>query len=147
MTTAVDPGTEVFERPQKRRHRSRVRLLVAVKSHGAVGECGNRGNEAHDRTGKAAVDGSAGDKGLGRGDFPPIAFLEDLTPRARSASRISWVSRASRPPVITDGPLAKAARISARLVSDLEPGIATVAVMGAAPRAPPIVVVQTPLRS
>jgi len=33
--------------------------------------------------------------------------------------------------VITDGPLAKAAKIRARFVSDLEPGIATVAVMGA----------------
>ncbi len=58
-------------------------------------------------------------------------FSMICTPRVRSASRISWVSRASRPPVITDGPLAKAARISARLVSDLEPGIAIVAVMGA----------------
>ena len=53
------------------------------------------------------------------------------TPRPRSASRISAVSRASRPPVITDGPSASAARISARLVSDFDPGTATVAVIGA----------------
>jgi hypothetical protein len=33
--------------------------------------------------------------------------------------------------VITDGPLASAAKIRARLVSDLEPGTITVAVMGA----------------
>src|SRR5215217_8784220 len=53
------------------------------------------------------------------------------TPRVRNASLISWVSRASRPPVITDGPVASAAKINARFVSDLEAGRTTVAVIGA----------------
>ncbi len=53
-----------------------------------------------------------------------------VTPRARSASRIRVVSRASSPPVIADGPLDSAASTRARLVSDFEPGMVTVALTG-----------------
>ena len=53
-----------------------------------------------------------------------------VTPSVRSASRIRAVSRASSPPVIADGPLDNAASTRARLVSDLEPGMVTVALTG-----------------
>lgn len=46
--------------------------------------------------------------------------------------RMICVSRASRPPVIVDGPVASAASTSARLVSDLEPGTRTEARIGSA---------------
>ena len=60
----------------------------------------------------------------------PSADSSTTTPRARSASRISCVSRASRPLTMVEGPLASAASTSARLVSDFEPGTVTVAVTG-----------------
>src|SRR4051794_20263898 len=53
------------------------------------------------------------------------------TPRVRSPSRISLVSRASSPLVMVDGPDARAARTRARLVSDFDPGTSTVARIGA----------------
>ena len=53
------------------------------------------------------------------------------TPRARNPSRISRVSRASRPLRITEGPSPSAASTRARLVWDLEPGTLTVARTGA----------------
>src|SRR3954447_17016266 len=52
------------------------------------------------------------------------------TPRARSASAISSVSRARRGFTRRDGPSASAAMISSRLVSDLDPGSGTVASTG-----------------
>ena len=52
-------------------------------------------------------------------------------PSARKASAIRSVSRLRNGATISDGPVACAARMSARLVSDLDPGIGTVARTGA----------------
>jgi len=54
----------------------------------------------------------------------PESVME--VPRARSAAAIRSVSRLRSGAVISDGPVACAARMSARFVSDLEPGTATV---------------------
>ena len=53
-----------------------------------------------------------------------------LTPMARSAAIMRSVSRLRSAPVMVDGPDANAARMSARFVMDLEPGMVTVAVTG-----------------
>jgi hypothetical protein len=51
---------------------------------------------------------------------------------ARSAATASWVSLASSPPVIAEGPELSAASTSARLVIDLDPGGRTRALTGPA---------------
>jgi hypothetical protein len=58
------------------------------------------------------------------------AVLPMSTPRARSPAAISSVSRLRSGAMIRDGPVAWAARMSARLVSDFDPGTATVARTG-----------------
>ena len=62
----------------------------------------------------------------------PSSATSIPVPRARSASIISRVSRASSPWRMVLGPSARAARISARLVIDLLPGTATTARTGPA---------------
>lgn len=57
--------------------------------------------------------------------------MSTVHPMVFSALAISVVSRLTNAPVIVDGPSARAARINARLVIDLEPGTATVAFTGA----------------
>ena len=53
-----------------------------------------------------------------------------VTPIARNAAIMRSVSRLRSAPVMVEGPDASAARMSARLVMDLEPGMVTVAVTG-----------------
>ena len=53
-----------------------------------------------------------------------------LTPMARKAAIMRSVSLLRSAPVMVDGPDANAARMSARFVMDLEPGMVTVAVTG-----------------
>ena len=126
-----DLGAEVAQRAEQRLHRTRVRLRVAVEGDRAVGQQGQRRDEAHHGAGEAAVDGPAAGEGS-RAGSPATRrpTPRRSTPRVRSASRISWVSRASRPFTMVEGPSASAASTSARLVSDFEPGTVTVAVTG-----------------
>src|SRR3954451_16052384 len=56
----------------------------------------------------------------------PLSLMP--TPRAISADRISAVSRAASRPVKWDGPSASAARMTARLLIDFDPGTMIVAV-------------------
>src|SRR5664279_2712559 len=60
----------------------------------------------------------------------PVMSWVITVPSARSAAAISSVSRLRRAPTSLDGPVAWAARISARLVRDFEPGTVTVALTG-----------------
>ena len=53
-----------------------------------------------------------------------------VTPMARNAAIMRSVSRLRSAPVMVEGPDASAARMSARLVMDFEPGMVTVAVTG-----------------
>ena len=53
-----------------------------------------------------------------------------LTPMARKAAIMRSVSRLRSAPVMVEGHDASAARMSARFVMDLEPGMVTVAVTG-----------------
>src|SRR5690606_22455153 len=52
----VHLGAQVAQRVDERPHRTLPGTRVAVELHGTVGECGERGHEAHDRAGQAAVD-------------------------------------------------------------------------------------------
>src|SRR5664279_2762920 len=60
----------------------------------------------------------------------PVMSWVITVPSARNAAAINSVSRLRRAPISLDGPVAWAARISARLVRDFEPGTVTVAVTG-----------------
>src|SRR5699024_1990858 len=53
-----------------------------------------------------------------------------VAPSARSASTIRSVSRETNTPLRREGVVERAARIKCRLVNDLEPGNATVALTG-----------------
>ena len=132
FASAGTPAPQSPQGVQQHVHRPPVRLLVGVEGHLARRQRGDRGHEPHHGPGQAAVDGAAGGEGAAAArpaTRRPSSVI--LTPRARRASRISRVSRASSPYRIVEGPLARAARISARLVSDLEPGTDTVARIGA----------------
>lgn len=64
-------------------------------------------------------------------DEPDDESLSSIVaPMARSAAIMRSVSRLRSAPVMVEGPDASAARMSARLVMDLEPGMVTVAVTG-----------------
>ena len=63
-------------------------------------------------------------------EFDDESLSSIVTPMARSAAIIRSVSRLRSAPVMVEGADASAARMSARLVMDLEPGMVTVAVTG-----------------
>src|SRR5436190_22728556 len=74
---AADAHTKGSQRTEDRGHWSRVRLLVPIESDGSIGESSNRGNKAHHRPSKPAVDGAFSDEPVRWGDPPlPSAFFD-----------------------------------------------------------------------
>ena len=93
-----------------------------------VGQCGGGRQESHDGAGEPAVDRGAAQRA---GVTASVSASPSISmPRARRASIMRSVSRLRRAPVSVDGPSASAARISARLVMDFDPGRVTVAWTG-----------------
>ena len=121
--------------PSRRGDRARAGLLVTVENHRDVAEGGQWRHEPQHSARQSAVDAGARrrvEAALDRQDGASPAMAK---PRVRSAPIIRSVSRLRSAPAMREArrPARRpsAARISARLVIDFEPGTVTVACTGA----------------
>ena len=127
----VDVGAQRAQRVEHGGHRPAAGRLVTVDGDRAGRGRGQRGQEPHHGAGQPAVDRRRAGQRAG-GDLP----VGRRTSVIAGAQRAQGAPPSGRCPgcaaarLISDGPVACAARISARLVSDLEPGTATVARTG-----------------
>ena len=120
-SAVVDVDAEPAQGVEDPGHRPGAGVRVAVEGDRSLREGGHRRDEAHHRAGQAAVDDPPRAVGPGVTDQSGPGGV-DWEPRAVSAAAISSVSRDRSARRTTEGPSASAARTSARLVSDFEPG-------------------------
>ena len=131
---AVDPGAE---RPAAHPSTVAIGRRRAAGSPSKTTSPGRRGRqrrqEPHHRAGQTAVDlrrsGAAGPARPRQSAAAPVASIDgaERAQRRRPSDRCPGCAARRR----SDGPVACAARMSARLVSDFEPGTATVDRTGA----------------
>ena len=129
----VDRHAETAQRGEQVADRTLAHVRVAVEGHRPGGQRRDRRHEPQHRAGQSAVDRPRRGRTAPDVTAQSSAEVSTSAPSADSAVAISTVSRDRRARRTTEGPSARAAITSARLVRDLLPGSETATSTG--PRA------------